>query len=170
MTMTCGGSSAGRGAKWSGDSSISETRRHGIVASTKQSWKGGADRVGIRKERRHGLGALWPLQVPETTHLGGAGAMNTLSTDTGRIGRPAQSQEERTDGMALESYSKPAAFERAQAESPRWGMIWSMLVSLIGLTLWLYWPVLRGLWTQWSVDGNASHGFLIPLISAYVIW
>jgi exosortase len=96
--------------------------------------------------------------------------MNTLSTDTGRIGRPVQSQEERTDRMTLESYSKPAAFERAQAESPRWGMIWSMLVSLIGLTLWLYWPVLRGLWTQWSVDGNASHGFLIPLISAYVIW
>jgi len=70
----------------------------------------------------------------------------------------------------MESLSKPAVFERAQSGIPRWGMIWGMLVSLIGLTMWLYWPVLRGLWTQWSVDGNASHGFLIPLISAYVIW
>jgi exosortase len=34
----------------------------------------------------------------------------------------------------------------------------------------LYFPVLADLVTQWQTDENYSHGFLIPLISAYLIW
>jgi exosortase len=96
--------------------------------------------------------------------------VSTLSRDTDMIVRSARSQENRANGMALESLSKPAVFHPAEGDLPRWGMLSWMLVSLLGLTMWLYWPVLRGLWTQWSLDGNASHGFLIPLISAYVVW
>jgi exosortase len=38
------------------------------------------------------------------------------------------------------------------------------------LLLWLYWPTLFWLVSQWSTDQNASHGFLVPLFSAFVIW
>ncbi len=42
---------------------------------------------------------------------------------------------------------------------------------LIGAAvLLLYFPVLRGLVTQWAEDANYSHGFLVPLFSAYVLW
>ena len=93
--------------------------------------------------------------------------MNTLSRDTDVLVRSARSQENGANGTALESLSNPGVFQR---DIPSWGGLSGMLVSLLGLTMWLYWPVLRGLWTQWSLDGNASHGFLIPLISAYVVW
>ena len=47
--------------------------------------------------------------------------------------------------------------------------------GLIGLVLaaqvvWLYWPVLKALAVQWYDDPDYSHGFLVPLISAYFVW
>jgi len=36
--------------------------------------------------------------------------------------------------------------------------------------LWLYWPTLRHLIGQWWHDPNFSHGFFVPLFSAFVIW
>ena len=38
------------------------------------------------------------------------------------------------------------------------------------LILWLYWPTLVHLVSQWRHDENFSHGFLVPLFSAFVIW
>lgn len=34
----------------------------------------------------------------------------------------------------------------------------------------LYFPVLRDLIADWMIDDNYSHGFLIPLVSAFFIW
>jgi exosortase len=47
--------------------------------------------------------------------------------------------------------------------------------GLTGLVLaaqvvWLYWPVLRALGAQWYVDSDYSHGFLVPFLSAYLVW
>lgn len=36
--------------------------------------------------------------------------------------------------------------------------------------LWLYWPVLKALLAQWAEDPNYSHGFLVPVLSAYFVW
>lgn len=46
---------------------------------------------------------------------------------------------------------------------------WQLAV-LAFLLLWLYWSTLVGLVSQWWHDPNFTHGFLVPLFSAYVLW
>ena len=41
---------------------------------------------------------------------------------------------------------------------------------LVGVLFALYAPVLRTLVSQWYHDADYSHGFLVPLLSAYLIW
>jgi exosortase len=41
---------------------------------------------------------------------------------------------------------------------------------LAALSLWLYWYTLAHLVGQWWSDPNFSHGFFVPLFSAFVIW
>lgn len=44
-------------------------------------------------------------------------------------------------------------------------------VAVLGaLLMWLYWRTLAHLAMQWWRDPNFSHGFLVPLFSAYVVW
>ncbi len=47
--------------------------------------------------------------------------------------------------------------------------LWQIVV-LAGLFLWLYLPTLGRLVGQWWSDPNFSHGFFVPLFSAFVIW
>ena len=44
------------------------------------------------------------------------------------------------------------------------------LSTLAAAAVWLYAPVLTALVHQWWTDENYSHGFLIPLISAWLVW
>jgi exosortase len=44
------------------------------------------------------------------------------------------------------------------------------LVVLTAAFFWAYWPVLPGLAAQWWNEPEYSHGFLIPLVSAVLIW
>jgi exosortase len=54
--------------------------------------------------------------------------------------------------------SRPSALETWQ----RW---------VVGLVLGLlYWPTLAHLAVQWWTDPNFSHGILVPLFSAYLLW
>ncbi|MEZ5357358.1 MAG: exosortase/archaeosortase family protein [Candidatus Zixiibacteriota bacterium] len=39
-----------------------------------------------------------------------------------------------------------------------------------GLFVLLYLPVFIGLVTEWYTDDNYSHGFLIPVVTAYLLW
>jgi exosortase len=47
--------------------------------------------------------------------------------------------------------------------------LWQIVV-LAALLLWLYSPTLSHLVGQWWNDPNFSHGFFVPLFSAFVIW
>lgn len=49
------------------------------------------------------------------------------------------------------------------------GTYWKA-ASLIALIGWLYAGVLARLAMQWWTDPNFSHGFFVPLFSAYVVW
>jgi len=41
---------------------------------------------------------------------------------------------------------------------------------LVAVLIGLYVPVLQRLFEQWYIDPDYSHGFLVPVLSAYLIW
>ena len=47
--------------------------------------------------------------------------------------------------------------------------LWQLGI-LAALSIWLYWNTLTHLISQWWSDPNFSHGFFVPLFSAFVIW
>jgi hypothetical protein len=68
--------------------------------------------------------------------------------------------------QVLQDEPQPA---QAQSADPAWPPLWQTVV-LAGLLLWLYIPVLTHLVGQWWHDPDFSHGFLVPVFSAFVIW
>lgn len=56
-----------------------------------------------------------------------------------------------------------------KAECWTWRSIVALAI-LANLVAWLYQPVLVNLVREWWNDENYSHGFLIPLLSAYFVW
>jgi exosortase len=49
----------------------------------------------------------------------------------------------------------------------RWIALAAMLVAAL---VWTYWLVIPGLVAQWWDEPEYSHGFLVPLISGYLVW
>jgi exosortase len=52
-----------------------------------------------------------------------------------------------------------------QPSAPKW-----QLGALLAVTIWLYWSILYHLVGQWRSSPDFSHGFIVPLFSAFVIW
>src|SRR5580692_5455561 len=44
------------------------------------------------------------------------------------------------------------------------------VASLCVCLLWAYWPTLAALENRWATDPQSSHGFLVPLFAAIVLW
>lgn len=51
-----------------------------------------------------------------------------------------------------------------------WRKVWWQGLIVILLVAWLYSSILFRLALQWSEDSNFSHGFLVPVFSAFVLW
>jgi exosortase len=47
---------------------------------------------------------------------------------------------------------------------------WYQLAVIAALSLWLYGPTVFHLVGQWSHNQDFSHGFFVPLFSAFVVW
>ena len=62
-------------------------------------------------------------------------------------------------------------FSNARKSSALLGAVplWQIAV-LAALSLWLYWSTVAHLIGQWWNDPNFSHGFFVPLFSAFILW
>jgi exosortase len=58
---------------------------------------------------------------------------------------------------------------RARSVDPAPPPLWQT-AAIAALLLWLYFHTLTHLVGQWWTDPNFSHGFFVPLFSAFVIW
>jgi exosortase len=47
---------------------------------------------------------------------------------------------------------------------------WPALAWFSTLLIAAYFPILKLLVYQWSTDEDATHGFLVPLVAAYIVW
>ena len=78
---------------------------------------------------------------------------------------------EETDATATATADKPKEAERTGAALVKqlraFGWQGALLVAVM---IGLYYPVLWRLVRQWYDDGDYSHGFLVPVLSAYLIW
>jgi len=45
-----------------------------------------------------------------------------------------------------------------------------LVAALVAAFIWTYWLVIPGLVAQWWNEDEYSHGFLIPLVSGYLVW
>jgi len=44
------------------------------------------------------------------------------------------------------------------------------VVAAAACLVWVFWPSLRALAERWATDSEYSHGYLVPLFSAYLLW
>jgi exosortase len=65
--------------------------------------------------------------------------------------------------------SEPPTTAQPLSADPARPQLWQMAI-ITGLLLWIYVPTLARLIGQWWDDPNFSHGFFVPLFSAFVIW
>ena len=51
-----------------------------------------------------------------------------------------------------------------------WWARFAPAFCVLAILLVVYWPVLTELVRDWIRDANYNHGFLSPLLSAYLLW
>src|SRR5260370_25975668 len=61
---------------------------------------------------------------------------------------------------------------REEGGSPgqRWRRAGWLALPFAAVLAMLYWGILRDLAWQWWDDANYSHGFLVPVFSAFLLW
>lgn len=84
-------------------------------------------------------------------------------------------REKVADGVVAEPQSgNGAAVREKVADGPASGVAhrlsWLALAVAVAAVLGLYAPLVVGLAAEWAEFPNLSHGFAVPLISAYLLW
>jgi len=72
--------------------------------------------------------------------------------------------------IAVEAAAKPEHLETAAVVRPGSRFDWLALGLSVAAMVGLYVPILIGLVGDWTEYPSLSHGFAIPLISAYLLW
>src|SRR5579862_107413 len=54
------------------------------------------------------------------------------------------------------------------SKSARWTLIAGCVLSCI--LVWAYWPTLGEIADRWVNDSRYSHGYFVPVFSAYLLW
>lgn len=93
---------------------------------------------------------------------GSSGVCTSLAVSQRPAGKTHQSMQIATLDATEHGVSSLAAFFRRSA-SRHWPTVLMALLLVL-----LYAPVLRGLVVQWH-EGDYSHGFLVPIFSAYLV-
>lgn len=60
--------------------------------------------------------------------------------------------------------------ETRSNQAPQKGLLYLAWIITAGLVLWVYAPIVYWMLVNWYNDPNYSHGFLVPLVSAYLVW
>lgn len=58
---------------------------------------------------------------------------------------------------------------RDQVQYYRLGLI-SVMLALLAITAWSYWPTMADLFKEWQRDDNYSAGQLVPLVAIFLVW
>lgn len=45
-----------------------------------------------------------------------------------------------------------------------------LLCGLLLATVWAFWPTLADMTHKWSTDDHYSHGYLVPVFAAVLLW
>jgi len=72
--------------------------------------------------------------------------------------------------IAVEVAAKPERLAAAAVAQPATRYEWLALGLAVAATVALYVPILIGLVGDWTAYPSLSHGFAVPLISAYLLW
>lgn len=73
--------------------------------------------------------------------------------------------EDEITGRQIDLSPPPAP---APTGIPRWG--WAAALAIAAAFGYLYAPVIVDMVNNWSNDPDAAHGFIIPLVSGYLLW
>ena len=68
------------------------------------------------------------------------------------------------------SNAEPARPTSDRARPRSLGVSLAMAAILLVAIVWSYWPTLAELAERWAVDPQYSHGFLVPVFAAVILW
>jgi exosortase len=82
----------------------------------------------------------------------------------------ALSEKFKTPGGASVASTPPISDHPSVRTPHRPLRYWAVWLFLVTGTIAVFWPILPALWRIWLDDPDNSHGVLVPLISAALIW